>query len=293
MSLQHVFISYARVDQDFVLRLAALLKERSVPIWLDQGNIEAGADWDRSIENGLRNCNKFLIVLSPAAVDSNQVRGELQTAVDDNKTIVPVIYQSCTVPRMLRLIQHIDMTGGKLDDQTIDKLVAALLRHPEQATSSAAYPTAKSRRKPTPILIGGGITAVLILIGSGVWYSVNTPSGPSLPPPSPPAIQPGPSPSGSGLSPAGNYPQFSERQANAAELVGLDCEKLWIARNEIYARHGYHFQTPRAREYFSRQPWYHPSPNENQIIINGLNNTEKANIAKIREYEGRQSCSMG
>jgi EAL domain-containing protein (putative c-di-GMP-specific phosphodiesterase class I) len=32
----HVFICYAREDQDFVLKLAANLKERGVRVWLDQ-----------------------------------------------------------------------------------------------------------------------------------------------------------------------------------------------------------------------------------------------------------------
>ena len=44
----HVFICYARKDQDFVLKLAENLKERGVPVWLDQWNIPPGTDWYNS-----------------------------------------------------------------------------------------------------------------------------------------------------------------------------------------------------------------------------------------------------
>ena len=86
------FISYAREDQAFVLELATRLKQREAPVWLDQWDILPGADWDQSIEAALHQCDRFIIVLSPAAVSSIQVRGELQTALDENKLVVPVLY---------------------------------------------------------------------------------------------------------------------------------------------------------------------------------------------------------
>jgi hypothetical protein len=44
----HLFICYARQDQEFVLKLAANLKELGVPVWLDQWDIPASTDWDQS-----------------------------------------------------------------------------------------------------------------------------------------------------------------------------------------------------------------------------------------------------
>jgi len=49
----HVFICYARQDQDFVLKLAANLKERGARVWLDQWDISPSADWDLTIDNAL------------------------------------------------------------------------------------------------------------------------------------------------------------------------------------------------------------------------------------------------
>lgn len=71
------------------------------------------------------------------------------------------------------------------------------------------------------------------------------------------------------------------------EVVGLPKEKLEIARNEIYARHGYVFSTEPYYEYFRSKSWYTPNPsfkgtdrelNEIEIYnIKLIKNTEAAN----------------
>ena len=127
----HVFICYARADQYFVSRLAANLKDRGVTVWLDQWDIPYGADWDQAIDLALLNCARFLIVLSPASVASKQVRGELQTALDANKPIVPVIHSECQVPRSLRLTQYINFMARDPDDETALSQVLSALRGSE------------------------------------------------------------------------------------------------------------------------------------------------------------------
>ena len=115
----HVFFCYAREDQGFALKLAGNLKARGVPVWVDQWDIPPTADWDRSIDRALADCARFLIVLSPASVERREVRGELRTALDDNKPIVPVLYQPCLVPRQLKVIQLIDCTSRGADDEAV------------------------------------------------------------------------------------------------------------------------------------------------------------------------------
>jgi formylglycine-generating enzyme required for sulfatase activity len=123
----HVFICYAREDEQFALTLARKLKERQVSVWMDRLNLRPGEDWDLAIDKALYGCARFLIVLSPAAVESREVRGELRTALDENKPIVPVIRQACQIPRQLRTIQHIDVSSSGLDDEThITQLIEVL-----------------------------------------------------------------------------------------------------------------------------------------------------------------------
>jgi len=159
----HVFLCYARKDEDFVLKLAANLKERGVPVWLDQWDIPPSADWDLTIDDALYDCARFLIVLSPAARASREVRGELRTALDENKPIVPVLYQKCRIPRQLRLIQHVDFTSSGPDDETLLRQVlravgVSIPETSEVSETSEVLPSPPARLpfEPEMILIPAG-----------------------------------------------------------------------------------------------------------------------------------------
>jgi hypothetical protein len=123
-----VFVSYDRSDdEEFALQLAGRIKEHGVKVWVDQWDLEPSEDWDRRIDEALNGCARFLIVLSPSSVNSDEVRGELRFALDEKKPIVPVLYKDCTIPRRLRLTQHVDFRSRSLDDQAeMSELLKAL-----------------------------------------------------------------------------------------------------------------------------------------------------------------------
>jgi hypothetical protein len=133
----HTFICYARRDEAFVLDLARALRDRAIPIWLDQWNIQPGTDWDRSIDTALNESAAVLIVLSPDAVTSDEVLGELRLALDRRKRIIPLVYRPCEMPRQLRRRQWIDSTGSPtVSAAVLDRLEQAL-RDPESVDQVA------------------------------------------------------------------------------------------------------------------------------------------------------------
>ena len=69
------FLSYAREDSAFAMRLAVDLKAEGANVWLDQLDIRPGRQWDREIEQALTVCNKVIVILSRAAVRSNKCNG--------------------------------------------------------------------------------------------------------------------------------------------------------------------------------------------------------------------------
>ena len=152
-----VFIAYSRQDQEFVLKLAANLKGRGAPVWLDQWDIRAGADWNEAIDEALRACAHFLIVLSPAAVQSREVKGELLTALDLHKSIVPVLYRPCPIPRQLRAIQYVDFTGRGPDDEAALALVLDALGVSDpvpRAETAVPLPAAQAPAAKSPVSQG-------------------------------------------------------------------------------------------------------------------------------------------
>ena len=119
------FFCYARLDQDFVLHLAEILKENGVSVWIDQWSIPVGADWNLEIDKAINQCTCFIIILSPASTaseDSGEVRGELRLALNLGKKILPIMHSECTIPRQLLDIETIDFTAG-ITNQGIERLI--------------------------------------------------------------------------------------------------------------------------------------------------------------------------
>ncbi len=59
-------------------------------------------------------------------------------------------------------------------------------------------------------------------------------------------------------APSQIFPQSSNRAIEPARLSGLTLQQLRIARNEIFARHGFVFRSPDLRAHFARYGWYRP-----------------------------------
>ncbi len=131
MTGHHTFVCYARENGDFVHALAADIRARGLPLWLDT-DIVPGEDWDRAIDDHLRTCGRFLVVLSPAAVASTEVRGELRLALTLGKLILPVLYEPCSIPRQLQNLQYLDFSTGSDRAGGYDS-IAALLTSPPHA----------------------------------------------------------------------------------------------------------------------------------------------------------------
>jgi hypothetical protein len=104
-----IFLSYAREDSEFTLKLAHDLRGENVAIWVDQMDIVPGEDWDQAVEKALYECTGLLIVLSPDAVNSRSVMDEVSFALEENKRVIPVVHRPCVIPFRLRRVQRVDL----------------------------------------------------------------------------------------------------------------------------------------------------------------------------------------
>lgn len=69
------------------------------------------------------------------------------------------------------------------------------------------------------------------------------------------------------------------------DIAGMDKDTLALARNEIYARHGYIFQDPMISTYFNAQSWYQPKYSGEEFDSSVFNDYEMYNIGFISNYE--------
>jgi serine/threonine protein kinase len=110
-----IFISYARKDSDYVHTLARELRRIGLSIWIDQ-DISTGANWDKSIEEALRTCDKMLLIVSPASMLSENVQDEWSYFLEEGKAVFPFVYQEAEMSFRLRRRQYISSSKDLLSD---------------------------------------------------------------------------------------------------------------------------------------------------------------------------------
>ncbi|MBN1217641.1 MAG: toll/interleukin-1 receptor domain-containing protein [Anaerolineae bacterium] len=93
-----VFISYRRKDSEFVKQLHQELTSRGVAAWFDKESIEVADHWRTSIAEGIRGCKVFVLVLSPDAVESVNIRKEVDLAERHGKPIIPLMWRKTDIP---------------------------------------------------------------------------------------------------------------------------------------------------------------------------------------------------
>jgi hypothetical protein len=139
------FISYSREDSEFALRLAQDLKAAGAAVWIDQLDIAAGELWDNAIEQALIASPRMLLILSPGSARSNNVRNEISFALEQGKTVIPVLYQDCTVPLQLQRANRVDFRADYTHG--LNYLLASLqVEHPNpEVLHDAAEAEAKRK----------------------------------------------------------------------------------------------------------------------------------------------------
>lgn len=83
-------------------------------------------------------------------------------------------------------------------------------------------------------------------------------------------------------------PDAATRVYDNAELEAMSDHDLFVARNEIYARHGYVFETGELSEYFGSKSWYQPSDVFNEGEISEIERQNVSAILAIEQARGSQ-----
>ena len=83
-------------------------------------------------------------------------------------------------------------------------------------------------------------------------------------------------------------PDSDTRELTREELWEYQYDTLLYAFNEIYARHGYKFETgSRCYNWFTQMPWYHPNASENSKnhheTYDHCSTTENKNVDLIKD----------
>lgn len=83
-------------------------------------------------------------------------------------------------------------------------------------------------------------------------------------------------------------PESDSKYYSKSELSSLTSKQLAIARNEIYAKHGYIFAKDKEmKEYFEGKSWYKGTVKASNFDESVFNKYEKENLETIVDLEGK------
>lgn len=162
MTARRVFISHASEDKSFVLPLAKRLRSDGVDAWVDYWEILPGDGLTQKIfDEGIKDCEAFVVVLSTLSVVKPWVREELDAAfamrIERSTRLIAVRLDDCEVPVVLKSRLWIDMSRDGENEAAYRRLLNAIhIKHdrpPLGADPFADVSTVDSKQTPDEAIV--------------------------------------------------------------------------------------------------------------------------------------------
>jgi hypothetical protein len=146
-----VFISHASEDKDrFVTEFAAKLRANGVDAWLDKWEMLPGDSLvDKIFEEGLKEAEAVIIILSSNSVEKPWVREELNASIvnriSKGTKIIPVVLDKCKVPESLTSTLWQSIINLNSYDDDLNRIISSIFGATDKPAlgSSPAHASSK------------------------------------------------------------------------------------------------------------------------------------------------------
>ena len=164
-----VFISYSSQDMEAAQAICHVLEQNEIRCWMAPRNIPPGADYGDVIDEAIRSCKVVVVLFSETAATSQWVKGELNIAFEEQKTIIPFRLDNTPLKGqnrvMLNKTHWIDAYPDyKTKFNDLVKAVALAVGKEVQLDTPSLKPSLQFQKYKKPILSGLCAVAVLGLI---------------------------------------------------------------------------------------------------------------------------------
>ena len=170
-----VFVCYAHADAGTVYPEITRIRDSGVNVWYDDG-IAAGSEWSAAVADAIERCKTFLYLVSPASVESEHCRRELNFALEQSCSVLAVHLEPTDLPSALKLsLSNRQAILKYKEPRYAEKLTVALLGSAATVESSSSG-TRRGRKKT---LLAGVLATVLALLGVAFFPFDAEESGPT------------------------------------------------------------------------------------------------------------------
>ncbi len=110
--LHHIFLSYSHEDSEIKKRIRATFRQAELTMWSDADLVPGTHAWSIAIEEAIENAGCVVVLMSPAAKDSQWVNREISYALTQDIPLIPVLVGgsvSTAIPIKLIDTQYVDM----------------------------------------------------------------------------------------------------------------------------------------------------------------------------------------
>lgn len=146
--MERVFISYSRNDLGVVQELIQDLKAVGVEAWHDE-TLTGGQRWWDKILSNIRDCEVFVLALSPESLDSEACKSELGYVAQLGRTILPVLVADGVNLNLLSPpLSEIQVTDYRQRDK---EAAFALVKAINTAPKAASLPDPLPAPPPVPV----------------------------------------------------------------------------------------------------------------------------------------------
>lgn len=127
-----VFISHASEDKDrFVLQFAERLRQNGIDAWLDKWETLPGDSLvDKIFEEGIKEAEAVIVVLSKFSVEKPWVKEELNAAfvkrINTGSKLIPVEIDDCEIPEALKSTLWERVTDLSAYESSLERIVASV-----------------------------------------------------------------------------------------------------------------------------------------------------------------------
>jgi len=132
---KQIFISHSHEeDAKPAKQLAKDLESNGHQPWIAPDSIHPGELWVTAIQRGLAESDAFVVVVTPAALESDWVNIEanvgIQRAVEEHKLFIPLDFQECAMPALWRQFQYVSFRKSYQDGlkELLEQLAGELSR---------------------------------------------------------------------------------------------------------------------------------------------------------------------
>ncbi len=174
-----VFISYTQEDKKYASLIADRLREAGHDVWYDTWALRAGDNLIQKINEGLKETDALIVIVSKNALRSKWVMHEFSAIAfgdlsSEKSRIIPVLVDESSVPQYLARYVYVDLTTDL--DGGIQRIITSLSEKP--STKTTAKPDKKRTYETAISALSQALHAgrLTLICGAGVSIGAGIPS---------------------------------------------------------------------------------------------------------------------